>query len=1198
MTDEQHTSPGRDDLEHLEAILAQDPSSPEFDRLADAYTRAGRFLDAIRISKQGLKFHPDHAKGYVALGRALFGSGNLPQAVKVLWRSLDLHVTESEPFRLLGEILLWQTAPTEAVTVLERALELGFDEPSIQNVLHRALDAVEREKTGIVEHLQQKKRGIGNMAVAGTIGTTSHGMQAPLTAEVTQRVAFPQESADSVTPTMVRANAPDPAAEAVGREEPEMTQELMDVAAEGASGKSIDSEWSRQLDVQDFPSFPDVDSDVNTAHEGGHDTMPLAPLVDPLEEGIPPLPLDAADTGETLLVQEPRTVVDTFAPAFAHDVDDQVQTAVMASGMAHADTELALPAITQNHAEEPSTGTWKGPAADVPQAFDGEHPPITSLARDHQSEAPTLIHEPSAREEGMGLLSALTGEEGDVDEPGVTASQAALNSEDLFDMNEPGSRRTERQPRRSSRLFKVFLVLLLVGLGAGGVYFWRHISRTERNQDALKAAGRARVEDTFDTYQEVLAQLERTKARGDKSKELFAEIELITALQWLEHGARTPPALARGAGTNAHTLARAAMALANGEPWRVHTILGQFEGGRDDRALGAFLSAWAHWLEGHRTEAFQQVARSISLTPHTAAFLLKGHLHREIGALGEASAAYREALKISPRHALANLGLAAVLLEGKAAIEQIDEHLARPVVSPVEKAWHKVLRNEYKLLRVNPGGETHDLLMELNMTPPKPALLFQAIRVLMFAGQFDAAHAMLDRLKKIRSKRDAAMVLLESELLQAQGLEAKALRLIGSDSTEPQLRLSRAAALVWIRQPREALAEMAQVKEKVNGIYRRFASLQQDPGSSLAPLEAQATESSLAKLVLAAVLMQRGEATRAQEVLSELVNHPRYRLRALTFRATIYFEAGNLTEALANLGLVRRSSPQFMPAQELRGRIHLEAGRYTESVQLLGRVYTAGRRTLPLLISLAKGRALIGNATGAALLIEEIKALGASDLQVALLRAYLRLSEGQLPNERLSAEELKDRAFLVELGRLCQRKGKHDRAERVLKRALALDPHHPLPYLRLGQLFFEDDLRLAISYFEGAIKRSAKRAYFPPSFEVEAHLGVADSLLEEHRSGKKVSEHLLVAIKLDPSSSRAFQLIGRNFLSLKRWKQAREALEKSVVLDPENATAFYLLGHSARSKRKRAVQALRRFLKLEPDSHRADQARRELKKRR
>ena len=320
MTSEKKTSKDREEIGHLEEILQQDPASPKFFRLADAYTREGRFLDAIRLSKQGLKHHPEHAKGYVALGRALFGSGNLPKAVKVLWKSLDLQVTESEPFRLLGEILLWQTAPTEAVTVLERALALGYDEPSIQNVLQRAMDAVEREKTGIIEHLQQKKRGIGNVAVAGTIGTTSHGIHGPLTAEVTRRVAFPQEPEGSVTPTIVQGGV----SELEDQSAPEVDQEGADGAGAGAGWNTIDSEWSRQLDVQDLPSFPDIDSDVNAGQRGGHhDSMPLAPLMDPLEEGIPPVPLDAIDTGETLLPPEPGAGSGSFPPG-----EDEAQTSV------------------------------------------------------------------------------------------------------------------------------------------------------------------------------------------------------------------------------------------------------------------------------------------------------------------------------------------------------------------------------------------------------------------------------------------------------------------------------------------------------------------------------------------------------------------------------------------------------------------------------------------------------------------------------------------------------------------------------------------------------------------------------------------------------------------------------------------------------------------------------------------------------
>ena len=114
-----------DEVARLEALLAKEPASVEFHKLADSYTRLGRFADAIRVCKQGLKHHPGLAAGHVALGRAFFGAANLPKAIQALRRALELPACGGEAFRLLGEVLLWHEAPSEAVSVLEEAVSKG-----------------------------------------------------------------------------------------------------------------------------------------------------------------------------------------------------------------------------------------------------------------------------------------------------------------------------------------------------------------------------------------------------------------------------------------------------------------------------------------------------------------------------------------------------------------------------------------------------------------------------------------------------------------------------------------------------------------------------------------------------------------------------------------------------------------------------------------------------------------------------------------------------------------------------------------------------------------------------------------------------------------------------------------------------------------------------------------------------------------
>src|SRR5215813_8781150 len=63
-------------IRRLEERLAKDPGSPAFAPLADAYRKAGRVGEAIRLCREGLARFPEYATARMVLARALLDDGD------------------------------------------------------------------------------------------------------------------------------------------------------------------------------------------------------------------------------------------------------------------------------------------------------------------------------------------------------------------------------------------------------------------------------------------------------------------------------------------------------------------------------------------------------------------------------------------------------------------------------------------------------------------------------------------------------------------------------------------------------------------------------------------------------------------------------------------------------------------------------------------------------------------------------------------------------------------------------------------------------------------------------------------------------------------------------------------------------------------------------------------------------------------
>lgn len=1188
-----------DEVARLEALLAKEPASAEFHKLADSYTRLGRFADAIRVCKQGLKHHPALGPGHVALGRAFFGAANLPKAIQSLRRALELPTAGSEAFRLLGEVLLWHQAPGEALAVLEEAVTKGHAERSIQALLERARKTLEEQATGVVS-VSDLDRGIGNRAVAGTIGGTGVDIRA-VPEEVTRRVFLPDEQ-DPTNERDLPEATPDGK---TPRAEPRQAK-----GAEPPAWQSIDDQWSRQLDAQNT-LVPDVDPEApvpKLAPTGG--VLPIAPLIDPLAEGMPPLPTEIDDA----VTPAPELIADSPAPRAVGGAEEtRATTARAESRSVEPETAVLEPHPRRETAtpDEPETAVV-GPiraaprpalaaaSRSAPAPVPPQEDPEVEIEVESEAEAPVLRPAtgptlPPGPEPARGpeapdrrLLEALALDAGPVDD---RISQNVLP--EPARMARRGLEETD-PVRRGRRRGRVVLVLVLaVLLGGGGFLGWRHIIRA--GELTLEQASHAAYDGSLSALQGSIDALTRPRPLRWRAEESANEARLLQALAWLEYRAGEPPSLTSRGATAA--LTQGAVALAENDAIRARSTLEKVSAPAQ-RSQRDLLIAWSSWIEGNRTEALELATAAARHRPELAgAHLLEAHLRREVGDLEGAEEAARRALRVSPRHESAALTLAGVLLEKDSPGQEVDALLGQPHAgSRVLAAWRKLLVLERQFRNGEQGVALGEIPTLIGTAPTHPALLFRAVQLLTLGGQFDGARELHDRLAKIRPTRDPAMAHLDAELQLAQGLEQRAVDALGASPTEPRLRRTLAIAELLLRRPQEALVALGDDGSPGAQSLRLLAAALADRTVSLDSLRqlAQRKDSHpLARLALAAALIDRESWTGAAAAAQDLATCPWYRHRGLTWLAYVQLRQRSLDAAYSLISRVVNVSPLFYPAQEIRGQILLQAGRAEEAAYALGLARKGGRGGALLLGALARAHALAGRAAESAAASAEAKRAGASEAELAQLAAYRQLAEGKSGRapDPAAANEL---PYLVAFGDEALKAGRAAEAEKAWRAAVVVDPAHPIPQLRLASLHAEQKKETAPAELQAALNRAAPASVYSRSLVAQAQLAIARYYLARKDASKEVVDRIQAALKAEPGNGLAHRLLAEAYLASRRFKLARRSLETSAQLAPDDPSTFFLLGTAAKCERKRAQAALKRFLELEPKGKRAAAAKRAL----
>lgn len=123
------------DIQRYEKMLAEDPNSRAFAPLANAYRKAGKLDDAIRVAESGVRRHPHYSGGLVVLGRALMEAGEMAKAAEIMERAVAEAPENYLAQKTMGRIAKARGDNQRALTAMKAAHLLSPEDMEIEGEL-------------------------------------------------------------------------------------------------------------------------------------------------------------------------------------------------------------------------------------------------------------------------------------------------------------------------------------------------------------------------------------------------------------------------------------------------------------------------------------------------------------------------------------------------------------------------------------------------------------------------------------------------------------------------------------------------------------------------------------------------------------------------------------------------------------------------------------------------------------------------------------------------------------------------------------------------------------------------------------------------------------------------------------------------------------------------------------------------------
>jgi tetratricopeptide (TPR) repeat protein len=1200
-------------MAELEQLLEANPGSERFAELANIYTRQGRYNDAISLCRHGLTAHPGKLEGYLALGRALFGMGRLTAATQSLRRAVQLDSNSTEAYRLLGEVLLRRKIFTEAVQLLEDAASRGVGGAKLTKLLQKATDLLESQATMIAEDPNSPK-GMGNVAVAGTIGSQVGAAQGPPTEYPSEELLLQPPAQHAVA---------DDGPGIYGAEEDLALRAFPGAAPNHQDWGDLVAAWEERLEDNSqrrLMTDPDVPVTSNSAV-----SVDVAPLTDPIADGIPPLP---SDTHEVALPPE-------LAPTELAIEREEDPTSPFEDGDTAVDMvaeSVPRPATAAAAAAPVLSTDAGGRGSDVEEdddddlldyvepTFIGGRPPLRSLMTDSGEDDPVeqgdadLAERP--RRASFTAVKRLDDLPTDSDEGQVL----------LTDVTSDAAMPISKSSGAGGLIGKLVLWLLVLGaLGAGGFLGWQHYQAGKAAKAALKAAVKVRASLSISEIDKAAKQLLDVLRLPDPfkavpRKRVRAERAILLLMKQHWWGVADKKGVVFAGEDWSALIAHSLRSLVHDELGRAGKMVetaSRLQKGRS--------ALFERLLQGEIALARGQFAAALTVADEllakqkdfAAGLYLRARSLRARGNVAGAAKAYADLSAKVADFELAKVGRWAV------SLRQGDTSAKAPQVSsPHGKREAALLEGWQTALKQG----SHEKLVKAtalkNMTTT--SLLADGAYALAVFCELERSAKLEKRLSRMGGAKDSGIADLRAELALLRG-EPINIRLLPKKETGKAAVLRAWQRLLWgDRQAKTAqnalqkatVAAIAKLTKAHRRRRRRPAKV-----DVKAMLAGKGRLVPLAEsLVAASVAKSRFGAAQSPAPAAALLQKPlwaqRYQ-RALQAEVALA-GADAMSAAKLLLGLDKSVSPKAVSAKarrarkcagypaawRARGRLAMEMGDYRKAASWFSKAHRAGavRRANQHDVSAEAefGLALVlsGRLTRAVSVINAVLKhkrdhrglLRPARAALRLARAALLLAQGKpedvqkLLRKDTSAwgQLLLERSLQADESKARQRKS-------LLRAVLGKRPQFIEARIRLAELLAEEGAPAPDAKAEAdKIIDSAKKGLpVAPAMLARAHICLANATTGD------TAPHYREAIKADPSHCGAKHALGAVLIKKKRTrKEGCLVLGTPACLEQADADDSFAFLRRCRPEPATRRAWAKHFLSLESKGRRARRARR------
>lgn len=128
------------EINELKKKLEENPESPVFVPLADAYRKQGNLQEALSVCKKGLEKHPSNTSARVVLGRIFKEQGKIEDAASEFRKVLEVDPENLMAHSSLGAIFMDKNDYQAAIEEYQKILTLNPDDEETQSSLKQAIE--------------------------------------------------------------------------------------------------------------------------------------------------------------------------------------------------------------------------------------------------------------------------------------------------------------------------------------------------------------------------------------------------------------------------------------------------------------------------------------------------------------------------------------------------------------------------------------------------------------------------------------------------------------------------------------------------------------------------------------------------------------------------------------------------------------------------------------------------------------------------------------------------------------------------------------------------------------------------------------------------------------------------------------------------------------------------------------------------